>query len=71
MEYEIDEKKEIHGSFSMSKNKLLKTINDYARKKTYTIKRLKSFTLTIKAFIYEGLIIFYVEFLVAKQGYMI
>ena len=32
LEYVIDEKREIHGSFSMSKNELLKAINYYARK---------------------------------------
>jgi len=41
LEYVIDEKREIHGSFSMSKNELLKVINDYARRRGYTIRDYK------------------------------
>lgn len=40
-EYEINKKREIHNSFSISKNKLLRTINDYAKQKGFLIKGFK------------------------------
>ena len=43
VEYVIDEKREIHGAFSMSKNKLLRAINEYARKQGFTIRGFKGF----------------------------
>ncbi|MBT2757457.1 hypothetical protein J7E71_16160 [Mesobacillus foraminis] len=37
-EYEINKKREIHNSFSISKNKLLGIINDYAGKQGFIIR---------------------------------
>lgn len=37
-EYVIDEKREIHQSFSISKSKLLKAINNYAKKQGFIIR---------------------------------
>ncbi|AIF43002.1 hypothetical protein [Virgibacillus sp. SK37] len=37
-EYEIDEKREIYGSFSIQKNKLIKLITSYARKQRIVLK---------------------------------
>ena len=37
-EYVIDEKREIHNSFSISKSKLLKVINNYAKKQGFIIR---------------------------------
>ncbi|WP_010095343.1 hypothetical protein [Ornithinibacillus scapharcae] len=37
-EYTIDGKKEIHQSFSIQKNKLLRLINDYAKKQGFLIR---------------------------------
>lgn len=34
-EYQIDNKREIHQSFSISKHKLIKTINNYAKKQGF------------------------------------
>lgn len=37
-EYEINKKREIHNSFSLSKNELIKTINDFAKKQGFLIR---------------------------------
>ncbi|RLL48314.1 hypothetical protein D8M04_03320 [Oceanobacillus piezotolerans] len=37
-EYEINQKREIHYSFSIYKNKLIKAINDYAKKQGLLIR---------------------------------
>ncbi|UTR13684.1 hypothetical protein MM221_13780 [Salipaludibacillus sp. LMS25] len=37
-EYVIDNKREIHTAFSISKNKLIKVINSYAKKQGFTVK---------------------------------
>ncbi|AXI08482.1 hypothetical protein CUC15_05920 [Oceanobacillus zhaokaii] len=37
-EYEINKKREIHNSFSISKNELIKTINDYAKTQGFLIR---------------------------------
>lgn len=37
-EYVIDKKREIHQSFSVSKSKLLKVINEYAKKQGFIIR---------------------------------
>lgn len=37
-EYEIDNKREIHHSFSISKKKLIKMINDYAKKQGFIFR---------------------------------
>lgn len=43
VEYVIDDKREIHGSFSITKNTLLRAINEYARKQGFTIRNFESY----------------------------
>lgn len=40
-EYTINGKREIHNSFSISKNKLIKAINAYAKKQKFVIRDFK------------------------------
>ncbi|MEZ2715037.1 hypothetical protein CHH57_00200 [Niallia circulans] len=43
VEYVIDDKREIHGSFSIAKNKLLQAINEYARKQGFAIRNFEGY----------------------------
>lgn len=44
VEYEIDKKREIHGTFSMSKITLLKTIHEYAKRQGFIMSGYRRFT---------------------------